>query len=771
MNQSREGNAAGSNRAATLGVCVFLVAITWIVFGQTRSYDFINYDDNVYVYDNPIVAAGLSKAGIFWAFSHVHGGNWHPLTSISHMLDCSRSGLNPGGHHLTNVFLHILGAVLLFLALRNMTGALGGSAFVAAVFAIDPLRVESVAWISERKDVLSGVFFMLTLLAYSRYVSRPFSLSRYLLVVCLFVFGLMAKPMLVTLPCVLLLLDYWPLRRLGFNSLGNGVNQANRAPLFRVVVEKIPLFALSLASSIVTWRAQQTAMRTITQVPLFSRAVNAVLSYVRYLWQLLWPVNLAPFYPYQRQISLLSLAAAALLLIAISALVLSLGKKRPYLVTGWGWYLVMLLPVIGFVQVGAQAMADRYTYLPHIGVVLAVTWTIADPTAGSRSLRRLLGFVAAGATIALAWGAYHQTRYWRTSESLWLHTLAVTNDNYVAHSNLGDVCLKAGRTDDAIHELQAALRIAPDFSVARNNLGLAFLNKGRVTEGIQEFRRVLSREPQNAKCRFNLAAAFLESGRAAEAIQEYEKALAIQPKSAQGHSDLGNAYLHSRRFAEAIAQYKIALQLRPHYADAEYNFGIAEIQNGNRAEAIRHFQNALVIEPNYPAAHNNLAVALLLEGRTEEAIAHLERSVAAEPGNVQVRNNLARALTGKQQWNRAVAHWRTSLQIDGNNLDAQIGLAWALATAPDNTVRNGPEALTIAQHLAATMNDPTSLRVLAAACAELGHFAEATKIAGQAVDLVTSQHDTELTAKLRSDLALYQSGQPLRDAGSSPPTR
>ena len=594
-----------------VAICVALAAVIWTVFGQTLRHDFINYDDNLYIYENPNVVSGLTRPAILWAFTHAHAGTWHPLTSLSHMLDCQMFGLSAGGHHFTNVLLHTLAVVLLFLFLRQVTGAPWRSAFVAAVFAVHPLRVESVAWIAERKDVLSGVFFMLTLLAYARYVSGQRSLLRYLLVAFFFALGLMAKPMLVTLPLVLLLLDYWPLCRFGSHSLGNDANFARRSTFSRLVAEKIPLFLLSLLSSFLTWWAQQAFMRSTSEIPLVLRAENAIVSYVRYLRLLLWPADLAPFYPHpQATLPLLLVIAAAVLLVAISAVALYYRRKRPYLTTGWGWYLIMLLPVIGLVQVGDQALADRYTYLPQIGIVLAITWTAAEATAGIRQLQRFVAFTAVAVTVTLAWCACYQTRYWRNSESLWMHTLAVTENNDLAHNNLGDVWLKSGHVDDAIREYQAALKITPESPVARNNLGSAFFKQGKVAEAIQEFRRVLSRDVQSITGRFNLAAALLRSGRATEAVAEYEKVLAIKPDFAQGHLALGHALMRAERLADAIAQFKIAVQLQPGYAHARNSLATAFAAKQQWGEAIRCWRETLEIDPNDVAAQSGLAWTL-----------------------------------------------------------------------------------------------------------------------------------------------------------------
>jgi tetratricopeptide (TPR) repeat protein len=592
-------------------ICIALAGISWTVFGQMLRYDFINYDDNLYVYENPNVVSGLTRPAILWAFTHAHAGTWHPLTSLSHMLDCQMYGLNAGGHHFTNVLLHTLAVVLLFLFLQQVTAAPWRSAFVAAVFAVHPLRVESVAWIAERKDVLSGVFFMLTLLAYARYVSGERSSLRYLLVAFLLALGLMAKPMLVTLPLVLLLLDYWPLRRFGSDSLQTGANFARRSTFSRLVAEKIPLFLLSFLSSLLTWWTQQAFMRSTKAIPLVLRVENAIVSYVRYLRQLLWPADLAPFYPYPKAtLSLLLVIAAALLLVAISAVVLCYGRKRPYLITGWGWYLIMLLPVIGLVQVGEQALADRYTYLSQIGIVLAITWTAGDVTAGIRQLQRFLAFTAVAVTVTLAWCASHQTRYWRNSESLWVQTLAVTENNDLAHNNLGSVWSRSGRVDDAILEYQAALKITPESPLSRNNLGSAFLKQGKVAEAIQEFRRVLSRDPQSVTGHFNLAGALLKSGRTTEAVAEYEKALAIQPDFAQGHLALGHALMRAGRLADAIAQFKIAVQLQPGYTLARNSLATAFAAKQQWGEAIRCWRETLEIDPNNVAAQSGLAWTL-----------------------------------------------------------------------------------------------------------------------------------------------------------------
>ena len=605
----KQQEASPFNRPLLPAICIVLVGLTWIVFGQTLHHEFINYDDPIYIHENPHITSGLTRSGVVWAFNHAHGGNWHPLTSISHMLDCQLYGLNASGHHLTNLLLHMVAVVLLFLLLHQITGALWRSGFVAAVFAIHPLRAESVAWIAERKDVLSGALFMLTLLAYARYASGERSLFRYLTVVFFFGLGLMSKPMLVSVPFVLLLLDYWPLCRFGSDSLGNDGAFGRRSTLRGLFYEKIPLLFLSLVSCLLTLQAQLPQMRSTTEVPLVLRVENAIVSCVRYLRQLIWPTDLAPFYP-RAELPLLLVFTTAFLLIAISMFVVRFGRSHRYLITGWGWYLIMLLPVIGLVQVGAQAQADRYTYLPQIGIIVAITWGLADAAAGARWVHRVTAVGAIGITVVLAWFGYNQTRYWRNSESLWLHTLAVTKNNPVAHNNLGEVWLASGRFEDAIREAQVALSISPESVTAHGNLGRALLKQGNSSAAIQEFRCALSHEPGNINAQFNLAAAFLKGGRVAEAVIEYQKALAIKPDSAQGHLDLGNAYMRAERLAEAIAQFKIALQLQPRSADARNSLADAFAGRQQWGEAIRLWRETLRIDPENVAAQVGLAWTL-----------------------------------------------------------------------------------------------------------------------------------------------------------------
>src|SRR6266404_4632272 len=486
---------AGGNLKVVLGICVFLAVMTWIVFGQTLGHEFINYDDPDYVVKNSEVTKGLTLRGMAWAFTHIHSANWHPLTTMNHMLDCQLYGLKAGAHHCTNVVLHTVAVLLLFLVLRQMTGALWRSAFVAALFAVHPLRVESVAWISERKDVLSAVFFMLTLGLYVRYV-RYSSVGRYLAVVGSFALGLMCKPTLVTVPFILLLLDYWPLKRF-----------AGESSTRRLILEKIPLFALSAAGAGVTLWAHEKSITQIEHLPFMWRVGNGLVTCLTYIKQMIWPARLAVFYPHPANtLPVWEIGLAIVLLLLATAAAITLRRKRPYFFTGWFWYLLMLLPVIGLIQVGSQGHADRYTYLSQIGLYMLLAWAITDALA-SRLQRRILGVTASVAIIVLAWCAHIQASYWHNGESLWSHAIAVTSENCIAHDGLGQFLLDHGRLDEAIDQFQIALNITPKDPTARTNLGIALTKKGRIDEAIAYFQRVLEDYPNDAKAHANLGTA------------------------------------------------------------------------------------------------------------------------------------------------------------------------------------------------------------------------------------------------------------------------
>ena len=611
------------------GVCVFLVAITWIVFGQTLGHQFVNYDDDKYVYGNAQIKQGLSVSGLAAVLVQPHANNWHPVTSISHMLDYQIFGVKAGGHHFTNVLLHSISVLLLFFLLREMTGNVWRSAFVAALFAIHPLHVESVAWVAERKDVLSGVFFMLTLGAYVRYVGAP-SLARYLTMSILFVLGLMSKPMLVTLPLVLLLVDYWPLKRIG--DLRN---------LRQAVLEKIPLFLLSGASCVVTLLAQTTALGSSRSLPLTLRIGNALVSCVTYVWQMFWPAKLAVFYPYTYdRLPWAEILIASTFLAGVTVFAFALRKRYPYFITGWLWYLLMLIPVIGVIQVGAQAHADRYTYLPHIGLYLVITWGIVDLSARWRYRRQVLSALAGIVVVTLTWRAWVQTTYWRNSESIWTHTLAVTSNNALAHNNLGLVFQQRGRVEDAIAQYQQA--IAADTGLnyrtngvafAHNNLGFTLLQKGQLDAATIEFEKAVTIFPDYADAHFNLGNARFEKGRIDDAIVQWEKTLSIQADDAEAHNSIGRAFLRKGQIGQAVAHYQKALEIAPHSTwalnDLAWIFATcsnASFRNG--AQAIVMAQRALQFsDTENPTILRTLAAAYAESGRFNDAIDAADRAL------------------------------------------------------------------------------------------------------------------------------------------------
>lgn len=586
-----------------------------MAFGRTIRHGFLNYDDNIYIYQNLTVLAGLTRRGFLWAFTFAEIGHWHPLTWVSHMLDCSLFGLRAGGHHLTNVVLHGTAVILLFLALKEMTGAFWRSAFVAVLFAIHPQRVESVAWIAERKDVLSGVFFMATLLAYLRYLRRPPSLARYALVLILFALGLMSKGMLVTLPFVLLLLDYWPLGRVTPEVLRGIRLSENRTIVWRLVWEKVPLFVLSVGSCIAT-RLSPEVIAPGLQMTLPARIENAVVSYFIYLKQMFWPVDLTlPYFNPPGGFPLSQVIGALVILLGVSAFAIWSWRTRPYLTVGWLWYVGMMAPVIGLVQISYYARADRYTYLPQIGVYLWLIWGAAEWVRGWR-YRREISAVAAFLLIAvLLRQTQAQTSFWRDSETLWQHALRTAPDNYVAHTNMGLVLQEKGDPVAAIAQYETALRIQPAYAETHNNFGNALCETGRVREAIVQYQEALALVPDLSQVHNNLGTAFGQNGQTAEAIAQFEKALEISPKFAAAHGNLGYALLLAGRVDEAQHHLLKALELRPGSAEIHKRVAETFLKQRRPADAVAHYRKALEIKPDDAEARLGLASALAEQGQ------------------------------------------------------------------------------------------------------------------------------------------------------------
>jgi len=611
---------------------LMLVLVTMAVYWPATGYDFVNYDDPDYVTANTHVQGGLTWEGLAWAFGRVHGEGtyWHPLSWVSHMVDCQLYGLQPGGHHLTSVLLHAANAVLLFLVFRRMTGASWRCVLLAALFALHPLQVDSVAWVTERKNLLSAFFWLLTTWAYVRYAEGrtqstlrsatedgkaedrrqkavlrgPWSLSPlpsslfYFLSLCFFALGLMCKPVLVTLPFVLLLLDYWPLQRLRPSPISRRPSTrsqpaAPRQPstldlqlAWRLLWEKIPFFVLAVASSLITIIAHRALgmLDSVSRLPLDTRIGNALVSYVRYLGKTFWPSRLTVFYPYPATWPMWEVVTCGLLLLVISGLVLGTARSRPWLFVGWCWFLGVLVPFSGLVQAGAQAMADRFMYAPAIGVMVAVIWGLHGLAKGGRYQRIGLSVVGGAAVVLCLALTRQQLGHWKDSETLFRHALEVTENNHIAHNNLGDALLKKGQIDEPFSQFQEAVRLKPDYAGAHDNLGVALGMKGQIDK----------------------------------AISEFQEAIRLKPDYADAHSNLGNALLIKGQLDEAIRQFQEAIRLKPDHANAHYNLGLALDKKGQIDEAIRQFQEALRLKPDYADARKNLAQALGMKGKSTE---------------------------------------------------------------------------------------------------------------------------------------------------------
>ena len=613
-------------------ICLALAVATFAVYAQVRHFDFVNYDDPDYTTANVHVRQGLTVQGLEWALTSRDAANWFPATWVSHMIDVQLFGLASGWHHLHNVLLHALAAVLLYIFFRRATAARWRSALVASLFALHPLHVESVAWVAERKDVLSACFWFLTLCAYLWYTRRPVW-GRYLAVVLAFLLGLMAKPMVVTLPFVLLLLDYWPFARL---------RHARR----KAVWEKLPLLALSGIAAAITWLVQERA-GAVKALPITTRAANAILSYAIYIQKTFWPSRLTVFYPYPQHFAISLVLAAGLLLAVITAAAIVLRHRFPYLLMGWGWFVITLLPVIGLVQVGGQARADRYMYIPMVGLLIMLVWGAARFFEKLRARVPAI-LLAAAACLACAALSFVQIGYWRNSESLFRHALAVTHDNSVANHNLGNALMTSGRLSEAIPYLEAAVRIDPGSVPAHTDLGSALAKSGRLREAIAQFWYAIRLDPDAPIPHNNLASALVQEGSLPEAITEFQTALRLDPGyeearrnlaaaraggPATSHLDRGIALLKAGDFSDAVAELESAVRMSPNDADAENNLGVALSHFPERQrDSIAHFEAAVRLRPDFADAQYNLGVALSgIPGRLPDAIRHLEEADRLRP--------------------------------------------------------------------------------------------------------------------------------------------
>lgn len=645
------------------------------LYFQATHFDFINLDDNLYVYANPALQKGLNWESFKWAFTTFWSANWHPLTWLSHGLDIQLFGLSPGSHHAVNIVLHLVNSILVFLVFRRMTGAEWQSLIVATLFAVHPAHVESVAWVSERKDVLSTLFWLLTMLAYARFVRveetrsggekekgsggveerknkstsdtleddhrspsplLPFSSTSYWLVVLLFAIGLMAKPMLVTLPFVLLLCDYWPLARLG-----------TLKDLWPRIFEKLPLFAMSAALSVVTFLAQRSlgAVESLDYLPIGTRLLNALVSYAKYIVMLFYPADLAVLYPYDKSFPNWQVAGAVLLLIGISAICISQRRHRPFLTVGWLWFVGTLVPVIGVLQVGSQGLADRYTYIPYIGLFVMIVWGASSLADKTGFLKRAFSVAAAVAVLVFSGLAFRQVSYWRNNESLYRHTLSVTTNNNLIEHNLCHYFVMQDRLDEAEPLCRQAIEQGPDYNEPYNTLGILEFKRGKFADAEQDFRNAINRSPTYVFPYVNMAQAQARQGKPAEAENSmaeavkynnghessffavafsdtaaayaaqdnYEKAvdnlnrlIVLQPHDAQSRAQLGFMLYMLKRYDEAEAETQNSLTDDQRSAEAWNTLGLIKLAKGDNGSAASAFQQVINIDPKYPGANENL---------------------------------------------------------------------------------------------------------------------------------------------------------------------
>jgi protein O-mannosyl-transferase len=709
-------------------LCAALLLLTVALYWPATGHGFVNYDDALYVTSNPYVQAGLTRDGVAWAFGRVHGEGtyWHPVTWLSHMADCQLYGLRAWGHHLTSVLIHAVNALLVFLVFSRMTGSYWRCAALAALFAVHPIQVDSVAWVSERKNLLSAFFWLLTTWAYVRYIEcRRQSCRRspvwYLLSLAFFALGLMSKPVLVTLPFVLLLLDYWPLRRMqnaecrmqnerarDTQHATRNTQQATRHPpqsqianrksqiLFPLVLEKLPFLALAAASSLITLLSHRAlGMLEGSNLPLNLRLENAVTSYVRYLAKIVWPSRLAVFYPYQSTWPIWELAGCALVLLAVSALAIGTARRRPWLLVGWFWFLGVLLPFSGLVQAGVQAMADRFMYIPIIGLLLFVLWGLHEVSEHMRYEGIVVWAASAAAVMACLVLTHQQLRYWTDSEALFRHALAVTANNYLAHNNLGCALDQKGQNEEAMREYLEALKIKPEFADAHNNLGVALGKRGQLDEAIRQIEEALRLRGNEGNYHYNFGVALAKQGQRDDAIREFQEAIRLQPYYADAHNDLGTALGEKGQLVDAARHFREAIRLKPTGAEACNNLGMTMLKQGQLEEAVRQFEQAVRLKPDFALAHRRLGSALDQKGLIDDAISQYQEAVRLEPNDVNAHYSLGSLLARKRQLDDAIRQFQEAIRLKPDSAVAHNSLGAVLVEKGqmDEAIRQFENAL------------------------------------------------------------------------------
>lgn len=744
-------------------ISLLLALITLALYWPVTGFEFVNYDDPDYVTQNPQIQNGLTWQGAFWAFKTFQTGNWLPMTWLTHMLDYQVFGLKPWGFHLTNLSLHAANSVLLFLVLRRMTGAVWRSAFVAALFAWHPLHVESVAWVSERKDVLSAFFFMLTLGAYAAYAKRKsmegvsearvqrakieplFQSSRFFYIFALFFFalGLMSKPMLVSLPLILLLLDYWPLGRFGSRTASHG--------MWSLLWEKTPFFAMAAAASIVTLFAQHNggALTSAEALPMVDRVINALMACCRYLGSTIWPANLSVFYPYQLSWIAWQVLGAALLVAGPTELVIQQARKMPELSVGWFWFLVMLAPVIGLVQVGGQAMADRYMYLPSVGLFLICAWAACHLAHRGIAWRYgviLSAIAALGCCTAVT---YHQTGFWKNSIRLFEHAARVTPGNALAHNNLGTEFMASGDYLKAEEHLLLAIKYRAHYATAYNNLGIVYARLRKPDQASACFEKAIRCKTNYADAYNNLGNLFNQQRKPEDAIMQFQWAIRLDPSHRDAYFNLANTLAAQGRPVEAEQAYKMATQLssRSHQSESYFKYANFLAQQQRMPEAAEAYRRALIAKPNFAEAQNNLANALYAQGKTTEAVAHYSETLALDPSHAGAHYNLGEIFVDAGHIEQARDQYEAALRLEPEFADARLGLGKLALKA-------GQPAEAAEQFEAVLKSQPSSLVAqdgLGQALKALGqpeaaekHFREAARLrAAQTQPEGTRRHETE----------------------------
>jgi len=761
-----------NDSALVVCICLLLAAITLICYWPVLSHKFVCFDDEHYLFDSGYVSKGLTPSGAVWALRTGYFSNWHPLTWLSFMLDAQIYGMSSRGFHLTNLLFHTANSLLLLLLLKSMTQRLWPSAIAAALFAWHPLHVESVAWVSERKDVLSTFFFLLTLFSYWRYVkeresSTPFPnrVSRYyLLSLLFFMLALASKQMVVTLPCVLLLLDFWPLQRISLKASKREDLVSSGLALLR---EKLPFFALAVAASAVAFAVQRAggSVSSGETLPMRDRLANASLGYAAYLADTFWPANLSPVYPMAFQFSLLAASAAAVLLAGVSVFVVLRARQNPFLLVGWFWFVGILVPVIGIIQVGAQSRADRYMYIPSIGLFIALIWGL---DALFRSWSRHFQLLVLPLTISLAACLFCtriQLGYWHDSEKLFRHAIALNHDNYLAYNSLGKALDDLNRKNEAIQCFREAVRLAPGFSGAQYNLGTILLSQGKIEDAISHLKAAVKAVPANANAHQNLGYAYYAQGKLPEATVEYAESAALDPENAAFRVVLGSVLLKQSKWTEAVTVLLDALKLDPINAEANRSLGIAVLNEGKRDEAIRYFSEAVRLQPLNSDMRFNLGLALLEEEQPRQAAEQFTECLRLNPDETRSHYRLAVALGRQHKTKDAIFHYREALRLTPEFPDALNELARLLACAPEDGLRDGPEAVKLAEKACAMTSNQRAgiLTTLAAAYAEAGRFQDAIGAAQKAHDVAASNGQKGLAAKAGELLQLCQSGRPLRE--------